>query len=435
MSGERYVLLGLARPRSAWFRQVAQWATSAALPAEFLKCVSAEELRARLASGRAFSAALLDGGLPAVDRDLLATVREAGCVPLVVDDGRGRQDWTGLGAVAVLPVDLAREHLLDSLATHAAMVGAGEVAREDLGAPLSSAWQAGVVAVTGTGGSGTSTAAMALAQGLAQDGRSGPVLLADLCRRAEQAMLHDAREVFPGLQELVEAHRGGQVDPADVHRATFHVPERGYHLLLGLRRPRYWSSIRPRAFEATFSSLRAAFGTVVCDVDDDLEGEEDGGSIDVEERNLMTRLPVRQADVVVAVGSAGLKGLYSLAGLLAALLAVGVEPERVIPVLNLAPRPPRQRAALAATLAQLTAGRDGTSRLPSPVFLPRRRVEEALRDGVALPPPLPALLTGAYHAALARSAAPHAGAGPQEFARVTPGSLGTWALAGEEAQT
>jgi hypothetical protein len=72
MAGDRFVLLGLARPRATWFSEVSRWATSAIVPAEFVKCVSAEEVRARLAVGRPWSAALLDGSLPAVDRDLLA---------------------------------------------------------------------------------------------------------------------------------------------------------------------------------------------------------------------------------------------------------------------------------------------------------------------------------------------------------------------------
>jgi hypothetical protein len=426
MSGERFVLLGLGRPRAAWFRQVAQWATSAALPAEFVKCVSAEEVRERLASGRPFSAALLDGGLPAVDRDLVAAVRDAGCAPLVVDDGRGRRDWAALGALAVLPTELTRSELLDVLATHAPMVGGGEVLRPDGGVPLSTAWQAGVVAVTGTGGAGASTAAVALAQGLAAEGDGGPVLLADLCRRADQGMLHDARELFPGLQELVEAHRTGRVDATEVLRSTFYVAERGYYLLLGLRRPAYWSSLRPRALEATFSSLRAAFGIVVCDVDDDLEGETDAGSIDVEERNLTTRLPAQQADVVFAVGLPGLKGLYSLARLLDELLAFGVAPERVVPVVNMAPRQPRARSEMTATLAALTAS--GGAGIAAPVFLPGRPVEQALRDGVPLPAPLPTLLTGAYHATLRRAGARPRDNRAVETARVTPGSLGHWAL-------
>ncbi len=422
MTAERYVLLGLARPRSGWFRLVAQWATNGAIPADFVKCVSSQEVRERLAADRRFSAVLLDGGLPAVDRDLLAAVREAGCVPLVIDDGRTRRNWPALGALGVLPPEMGREDLLDALATHATMVARGEVLRLDTGAPLSTAWQGSVAVVTGCGGAGTSTSAMALAQGLAEDGRSGPVLLADVCLQAEQGMLHDSREVFPGLQELVEAHRSGQVEAGEVQRSTFHIPERGYHLLLGLRRRRYWSSLRLRAFEAAFSSLRAAFGIVVCDVDNDLEGEAEGGSADVEERNMLARLPTQQADVVFAVGSASLKGVYSLALLLAELVAFGVAAERIVPVLSPAPRQVRLRASLASTLAQLT----GEAPLASPVFLPRRRVEEALRDGRPLPAPLSGLLAGAYYAALRRGG--HAEVPSLEVARVAPGSLGSWSL-------
>ncbi len=99
MTGARWVLLGLARPRLPWFAAVGRDATSGALPAEFLKCVSAEEVRVRLAGGRRCSAVLLDGGLPGVDRDLLAAVVEAGAAAVVVDAGRGERDWRALGAV------------------------------------------------------------------------------------------------------------------------------------------------------------------------------------------------------------------------------------------------------------------------------------------------------------------------------------------------
>ena len=64
MAGARYVLLGLAQARSGWFRDVAQWATTGAIAAEFIKCVSAEEVRARLAGGRPFSALLVDATCP-----------------------------------------------------------------------------------------------------------------------------------------------------------------------------------------------------------------------------------------------------------------------------------------------------------------------------------------------------------------------------------
>src|SRR3954462_6786779 len=103
MRGERFVAIGLARARSGWFSEVARWSTSAAIPVEFVKCVTVEEVRARLASGRAFSALLVDGGLSGVDRDLLDEARSCGCAVVVVHDGRVDRDWSLLGATTVLP--------------------------------------------------------------------------------------------------------------------------------------------------------------------------------------------------------------------------------------------------------------------------------------------------------------------------------------------
>ena len=49
----RFVVLGLARPRTPWFGEVGRWATSGSAPLEFIRCVSREEVAANLASGRA----------------------------------------------------------------------------------------------------------------------------------------------------------------------------------------------------------------------------------------------------------------------------------------------------------------------------------------------------------------------------------------------
>ena len=64
MNVERYVVLGLARPRSAWFSDISRWATAAAIPVEFVKCLGPDEARARLASGRRWSAFLVDADAP-----------------------------------------------------------------------------------------------------------------------------------------------------------------------------------------------------------------------------------------------------------------------------------------------------------------------------------------------------------------------------------
>lgn len=428
MVGDRYVVLGLGRARSSWFRDVAAWATAAALPAEFLKCVSAEELRARLRSGRPHSAVLVDGALPAVDRDLVELARSAGCAVLVVDEGGPHRDWSALGVAAVLPAQLTREVLLDALATHAAPVDRRTVAAFEHDAPADEPEHGLLAAVCGPGGTGASTVAACLAQGLAASGRHGDVLLADLARNAEQAMLHDVRDVVPGVQELVEAHRAGRPGPDEVRGLTFEVLERRYFLLLGLRRSRYWSTLRPRAFDTAFDALRRTFGAVVADVTADLESEADGGSADVEERNHLARSSVLAADVVLAVGRPGMKGVHALVRVLADLAAAGVPAGRIVPVLNQAPRHPRVRAELTSTLATLAEPALHGGRTVNPVFLPVRKVEEAQRDVVALPAPLPQLVTAAAQAVLDRIGPAAATARVPELVR--PGSLGAFEDAG-----
>ena len=145
-----------------------------------------------------------------------------------------------------------------------------------------------------------------------------------------------------------------------------------------------------------------------------------GGSIDVEDRNTMARVAARDADVVFTVGSAGLKGVHSLVHLLEELVEHGVEPRRIVPVVNRAPRKPARRGALMAAVNELAS-----TRVASPLLLPERRVDEALRDGVALPAPLPQLLLDAFDNVVARAGA--AAPGPVALpTRVQPGSLGAW---------
>ena len=97
-----------------------------------------------------------------------------------------------------------------------------------------------------------------------------------------------------------------------------------------------------------------------------------------------------------------------------------------MPVVNFAPRHPRARAELAAALADLTRSSLGALPLASPLFLPRRHVEEALRDGVRVPDPIPSLLAGAFDAILARAGArPLLEAVFDKPEAVIPGSLGT----------
>jgi MinD-like ATPase involved in chromosome partitioning or flagellar assembly len=397
---DRYVLLGLAPARAEWFRSVSHWCNAASVPAEFVKCLSPQQLRAQLSSGRLFSAVLVDAAAPGLDRDLLDAAGRAR-VPVLVVGTRSLE-----GAAALLPERFGPDHLLDALAAHTIPVGAIEVDVAGLDVHAAPAVQRGrVIAVCGPGGTGVSTIAIAVAQAMAPN-----VVLADFKLHAEQAMLHDARDVVPGVQELVESHRTGRERPV-----TFRVVERGYDLLLGLRRARAWSAIRPRAFEAAFDSLRSGWGTVVCDVDADVEGEKEGGSADIEERNVMARTALAAADAVLLVGLSGMKGVHSMVRVVADLIDFGVESERIIPVVNRAPRSPRARSDTAAALAGLVR-----SPLAPPVFLPERRIDDVLRDGGRLPPVLTAPLAAAVGSVATRPVAHH------EPVLIKPGSLGAW---------
>ena len=414
MATDRFVVIGLARPRAAWFAEVGRWANGASIPVEYVKCLAAAELRARLAGGRPISAALLDAGALGVDRDLIDELRSHGAAVIIVADPRVRTDWILLGAAATLPADFDRPSLLDCLARHATPLaspllgGAAELdgledahrdgsARELDGA----GWRGRLVAVCGGSGAGSSTVSMALAQGLAARGpNADSVILADLAGQADLAMYHDALDVVPGLQELVEAHRGPRPSAAVVNRMLFGIDERGYRLLLGLRRRRDWTTLRPRSLGAALDSLLRSTRWLICDTDDELDGEEETASHDLEERNGAARLSTSSADVVVAVGSSSLKGVFDLVRTTRSLLASGVDAGRILPVINHAPRSPRARAELTDALGTL----GDLAPDVGPLFLPERRALDAVHRGATrLPDQLASPLAAAVEALVERA--------------------------------
>jgi hypothetical protein len=418
MTIDRYVVLGVASARAEWFRRVAQWADSGSLPIEFVKCVSVEELRARLGSGRPHSAVLADGGIPDLDRDLVALAASVRCPVIAVRNGRAAP----MGATAVLRPEFEPAELLDALSASARPISRGDeipLLGDEL---LPPGWRGRVVMVCGPGGTGASTAAIALAQGLGDRlGLIGRVVLADLALRSDQAMLHDARDLTPSVQELAEAHRVSRPTAEEVRAMTFAVTERGYDLLLGLRRSRAWTALRPRAFEAAFDALQRCFHVVVCDTDSDVEGETEGGSMEVEERHLMARTAARAADVVFVVGVGGMKGSHGVVRVIQDLADIGVPRASIVPVVNRAPRSARARSEQAATIDALL----GERKTRPVVILPERRVDEAFRDGVRLPRDLIAPLVAAYDAVVADAAAVPSGPAAA-WQPVKPGTLATW---------
>jgi MinD-like ATPase involved in chromosome partitioning or flagellar assembly len=363
-------------------------------------CASAEELREQL-RGRRWSAVVLDGNQQP-DRDLLRVCREAGAPALVLDPQR-LTDWDSMGATAVT----SSAEALETLRFHRA-AASGE------GGPPGSAefLPAGpLIAVTGPGGTGASTVAAALAQGMAAI--QAPVLLVDLVRNAEQHVLHQLASDAPGIAEVVEAHRVRLPSADSLRSIATAVPGRGYSVIGGLRRAVAWSALQPAALATAVENLRRAYRVVVADVDADLEDEADTGSPDVEERNSMARHAFAVAAASVVVVRPGLKGTHSALRVVTALWTHGVDPGRTVAAIVGARA--EDRARLQEGLRAL--GADGCRA----ISLPSVEIEALLVHGL----PLPASVVDP----LAETLTPYlAGAGPMrpaEAVQVRPGSLGS----------
>lgn len=423
MTGARLSVLGLARANAAWFHTLSRWAAAAILPIDFTRCVSIDEVRARLSSGRAWSALVAGGDVAGVDRDLIAQSRRAGATVVIVDDNP-EASWRDLGAAAVIGTDVDPETLVEVLASHAHPVGSPIAAGDDAPARATSRAEPGVlIAVTGPGGTGATICAMALAQGWAQ--RATPVTLIDLCRRADLAMYHDTLDLVPGLQELAEAHRHGV--PAVEDRASLQHPiaDRGYHLVSGLRRARHWVTIRPDTLAAAVDGIRRDAAMTIVDIDPEVEGAAETGSTDIEERHAMSRIPLRMADGVLVVIEPSAKGVHAGVRLIDELVAFGVDARRLQPVVNAADISPRRRHVIASAINRLTERSAPTYRpgLRKPVALPRRDVEAAVADARPLPPPLSRLVTTAV-ADLLHEVGARTAVRVVEPERIVPGSLG-----------
>lgn len=430
MSDDRWVVLGLSHPRARWFSRLSQWSTAAAVPVDFIKCISTDEVLARLNSGRPYSALLVGGDVVGLDRDLIDSVRIAGATVIVVGSAVER-DWHELGVATALPEDFERSDLLGALTDHAAPVATIAAVVGDSSVPESSTWRGRLIAVTGPGGAGSSVVSMAAGQSFAKEpSNHSMVLLADLALNGEQGMLHDAREVIPGLQEFVDAHRVGRV-PIEVMRSlVFEAVDRGYHLLLGLRRHRDWTAIRPRSFESALDGMLRAYRLVIADIDHDFEGESDTGSRDIEDRNHMARTVAARADLVVVVGVATTKGIHSLTRTIRELVAMDIESARIVAVLNRSTRNPRRQIDAADALASLLARDESVGDIGDPIFVSERAdIEDALRDGVRLPNSAGKSLHRQLSNRLLApdgERRPRDAHEPPEPVPVAPGSLGHW---------
>jgi len=384
MAGDRWRVAGLAAPRSEWFSRLARWSTAAAIPVDFVKCLSASEVGSRLDSGEKFSALLIGADAGELSPALVAEAAAAGMAVIIVGGDSPRRP-SELRASAALAEDFGRDDLIGALTAHAQATSADrDEAAADRGS-LSVGWRGKIIAVTGSGGAGASLVAMALAQGLGSEASDrGLVLLADMALNADQAVMHDTRDTMSGLQELVEACHDGWLGRDRLAALLLEPAGRGYQLLPGLRRHRDWTAIRRRPLEAALAGLARTYRFVIADIDADTEGESDTGAAAVEDRNRLARAVTSLSDLVVVVGVGNTLGVHSLVRTVVGLADRGVSAERLLPVINRAARHTRRASAAKALSALLQ--KTAAEGIAAPIFVPHyRAVEPALRDGAALP--------------------------------------------------
>lgn len=380
---DRFVVLGLARSRSRWFSEMTRWSTSSVIPVDYMKAITSEEVRAILGSGRQVSAVVADASVPGVDRELISLALDSDSVVIVVADPSIRRDWTALGAAAVIDDDFTPQELTEVLRRNARALGPTQRRSASLSVSIAdNDGLAAMVAVTGAGGSGTSTVAMALAQAFGDSteflGPTKGVALVDGARSAHHALYHDVGDVIPGLPELVDAHRGDRPDPDDVRRLFFSIEDRRYDLLLGRRRARDAAAMGPISTAAAIEGIRRAFDTVVIDIDPEVDGESETGSIDIENHHGVSRVVADSADLVLLVVRPGMKGMHDLTELVDSFSEFGVPRDRLLPIINFAPRNAVTRAALTKLVAQISDLNGETSR--PPVFLPLVRSLEDVHN-------------------------------------------------------
>lgn len=155
---------------------------------------------------------------------------------------------------------------------------------------------------------------------------------------------------------------------------------------------------------------------------------------------MLARTTLDASDLVVVVGSPGVAGVQAHVRVLHDLIRFGLAPERLMSVVNRAPRNPRARAEITRTVAdllELAVGR--RCPISAPVFVPeRRRLEELHRDGGGrLPAPLIAAVTAPVRGMLDQVPTRVRSTGSADdgsrLVSVSPGTLGSWSGADEEA--
>ncbi len=204
--------------------------------------------------------------------------------------------------------------------------------------------------------------------------RRGPVVLADLTRSAVLAPPDPSRPTS-GLAALIEVARFGPPNLAEL-RASVAATDRGIGLVAGLPHPLDWVAVRPATIAVVLGALRSDAALLVALVDADLEGEEDTGSVDVEERHGLARVAVASADAVTVAAAPGPVGARLAQRTVAA--ARSLAPEVAIGVLG---APPSDEPSAGVSPWWASAGAVVDAALAAPVHSERGAGPERVAPG------------------------------------------------------
>ena len=386
--GERYVALGLAHVRSAWFRDVARWATSAAIPRRVREV--------RVGRGAAGPAGVGPGvlrgarrrSLPGVDRDLVDLAQRK---RLRGADRRrpshrsrlGRARRVGRPARRVRAHRAARDARRPRFDDRARRRRRRRRRTTKLGQRL-----AGPARRRHRRGRHRRVARR-------HGARAGPGRRRAL-RRPRPAGRPRARTPTrrcsttpatscPACRSWSRRTAAAGRRPTRCGAITFDVVERRYHLLLGLRRHRDWTALRPRAFEAALDACAAATASSSPTSTPTSRARTSAGR---STSRSATSWPARSSPGPTRGGrrAAAHEGPARARARSSTTSSSRRRPHRIVAVVNRAPRSPRARAELTHTLAELTTPITRRAKAPPPLFLPdRKRLDDAIRDGARLP--------------------------------------------------
>ncbi|TQL47480.1 MinD-like ATPase involved in chromosome partitioning or flagellar assembly [Homoserinimonas aerilata] len=339
------------------------------------RCSSADELASVLAASRS-------------DFAIVSSV-ERYLNPRLVAEA----DAAGVRIVAIAETDAGRRHAAN-IGLHEVVEGDADWARIEavlLGAPLRAEALPGptggrgnVIAVWGPAGApGRTTLAINIAAELASAGHT--VALADVdTHSGSVAPTLGLLDEAPGFAAACRLAGSGALTRAELERIgqRYSSPHGSFWVLTGIGRPSRWPELSAERVVATLAECRKWVDYTVVDTGFNLEGDEEIVSdLAAPRRNAATIAALREADQVVAVGSADPVGLSRFLRAHVDLLETIVT-ERILVVMNRL----RSSAIGSSPAAQVTQSLERFGGITAPVMVPydRQATDAAVLTGATL---------------------------------------------------